>query len=162
MCQTDWLISSPLEPPHSQVVRSALSGAQLTEVSAVSLIPHSVRVAQVRGRRQEVELRYPLRVQLAKSDETVYLRSHGTDFNIVPPEWLRGDALSGVYSLGRGLTDSGTENLVLLLQSFRPEHLDDHLPQLLRATGGEVLVSRETEYDLNCLRISASFEVAIA
>ncbi|MFJ4851605.1 MULTISPECIES: hypothetical protein [unclassified Streptomyces] len=65
-------------------------------------------------------LRYPRVVRLQPGDEPWYLRTYGTDFEIVPPGWLRRGP-SRCYSLGADLDEAGERDGLLLVQAFTPD-----------------------------------------
>ncbi len=144
------------EPALCQGVRATLDLADVTEVSSVFLLPARSRTRTRHGRTYEVRLRYPVQVQLVPDGEPAYLRSHGTDFHIIPIEWLA-TGPRRVYSLGPGLRVEGDEVLVLLVQSIGDAWSDKSLVNSLKRMNADVVTSDAPEYGLPCLRISAAF-----
>jgi hypothetical protein len=85
-------------------------------------------------------------------DGPVYLRSHGTGFNIVPRPWL-GQQIDGCYSIGPGLVDE-RQRTVVLAQIFRRG--DDALVALAgndRWPAAPLIESKQ-RYGLRCLLFS--------
>lgn len=62
-------------------------------------------------------LRYRRSVRLDPGDEPWYLRTFGTDFEIVPAGWLRRGP-SRCYSVGRDLDEAGERAGLVLVQAF--------------------------------------------
>jgi len=145
------------EPPWFDPLRRHLEACGLVEVSPIFLLCSPHRRVHFRGRLTDVQIRYPLRV--TSGDDEIFLRSHGTDFNVVPPEWLRTEELQRVYALGPGLGPNASEHSLLLVQIFnaRAEAEDEALAGHLRSLGAEVLVCARAEYGVPCIRLSALF-----
>lgn len=66
-------------------------------------------------------LRYRRAVRLEPEDEPWYLRSFGTDFQILPASWLRRGP-SRCYSVGCDLDEDGERDGLVLVQAFTPDH----------------------------------------
>lgn len=115
------------------------------EISSVFAVPHSLPAW---GGREYI--RYECAA--AGPHGPVYLRSHGTGFNIMPRPWL-GQQIDGCYSIGPGLVDE-QQRMVVLAQVFRGR--DDALLTL----AGDVrwpmrpLVESRRCYGLRCLMLS--------
>lgn len=73
-----------------------------------------------------VGIRYPVSARLLPDDSDWYLRSFGTDFNLIADDW-RDRTANRWFSLGWGLRDGSSSADVLLAQAF------DDDPHLLRA-----------------------------
>jgi hypothetical protein len=157
MYPTDWSTSWSPEPPLCAQLRAALEQEGVVEMSSFFLIPDAARPQTYRGRRHEVRLRYSVRVELVPDGRPAYLRSHGSDFHIVPVEWLA-SGLTNVYSLGPGLDSHGNEVLVLLAQCFEPAAARGSLVEHVRRFTPDIMTSDAREYGLACFRISAAFE----
>ncbi len=135
-------------------VRSALVQLGVEEISPVFVFPDRVRYARIASRTLTIHLRYPVR-GVRETGTAVFLRSHGTDFNIVPPEWL-GAGLGLVFSIGRGLDSELQERSLLLLQAIGNPHLIIPTLQAVVAPHANSLQSSSRdEYDLPCIRVSA-------
>jgi hypothetical protein len=87
----------------------------------------------------------------------VYVRSHGRDFNVVPPELIR-RGLERVYAIGPAL-DGEHERLHVLVQDFSGRRVAEfaEVVRMVEDAGGAVLWSTGTEYGLPCARLSATF-----
>jgi hypothetical protein len=68
-------------------------------------------------------LRYPRAVRLDPGNEPWYLRSFGTDFQIVPVGWLRRGPRR-CYSVGRDLDEAGERGGLVLAQAFTADLAD--------------------------------------
>jgi hypothetical protein len=157
MSPTDSSISSWPEPAPCRQIRAALSELGVAEVSAIAAIPRAPRYGTSNGRRYPVLLRYPLVATEEAGTEALFLRSHGADFNLIPPEWLSRD-LSRVFSIGPGIDpDTQAESLLVLVQCFEPDRHHHGLPALLTSLAASVTSSDSTEYGRDCLRVSALF-----
>lgn len=88
----------------------AACGPRVLEVSSVFAVP----LAQPPWGGHE-HIRYDSAA--TRPDGEIYLRSHGTDFNIVPKPWL-GQGIDGCYSIGPGLVGC-QQRMVVLAQLFR-------------------------------------------
>lgn len=96
-------------------VREAFSSLPgVVEIGSVLAVPAA---APAWGGREGI--RYAM---LGRSDKgpDVFLRSHGTDFNILPRPWL-GMGMRGCYSIGPGLVGPSRETTVVLAQLFGEE-----------------------------------------
>ena len=156
MYPTDWSTLSPFEPAICSTVRRCLKTFNITEVQAVALIPVTKRTILIQGKHHDVQLRYPFRTALVDKNDHIYLRTHGTDFNIVPPEWIR-DGLGRVYSLGPGFDEHFNEHLLLLVQCFSPTDELLKIQAAIVQMGFEVESLQLAEYDQACWRLSALF-----
>lgn len=154
MSRIAWSTSSYLEPPICRAIRRSMHSIGAVDVGPVFLIPESSRSARFRGRTVDVRLRYARRAS-DRSGRTVYLRSHGADFNIVPPEWVV-SGFTHVFSLGPGLDQDGVERTLLLDQSFVPGSGAETL-RILEELGidREAKCAVSPEYSAVCTRISA-------
>gem|GEM_PF-3666615 len=107
-----------MTPPHlktsadAEWVRLALAacGPRVLEVNSVFAVPHT---QPPWGGHDHI--RYDC--VATRPDGEVYLRSHGTGFNIVPKPWL-GQHIDGCYSIGPGLVGE-RQRTVVLAQVFR-------------------------------------------
>lgn len=127
----------------------ALSGLPRTEiVTPVMVVPRRVPP------RGGEPIHYAVSGEDGKG-ETIYLRSHGHDFNIVPAEWLR-SGVRTVVSLGPGLDLEGHERLVLLVQCFTsdPRLLEEFAERSL-ADVAAVEIDHRPLYGGPCSRLSA-------
>lgn len=128
-------------------IRTALAdgGPRVIEVNAVFAAPHSLPPW---GGRDHI--RYTC--VATGSDGPIYLRSHGTEFNILPRPWL-GQQIDGCYSIGPGLVN-GQQRTVVLAQMFRGR--DDALIALAADDRWPTtpLVEAKQRYGLRCLLLS--------
>jgi hypothetical protein len=128
-------------------IREALAacGSHVIEINGVFAIPHSLPPW---GGRDHI--RYEC--VAAGPDGPVYLRSHGSEFNIVPKPWL-GQQIDGCYSIGPGLVGE-QQRTVVLAQVFRGG--EDALVAL--ASDGRwpmaPLIESKRRYGMRCLLFS--------
>ena len=152
MFPIDLSILSLAEMPLLENFRQQLATSGVEEIGFHFIIPDIRRHFHWKGRKREVHLRYPVRV-LDKDGRGLYLRSYGTDFNILPIEWLN-TGLNAVYSIGLAVDVHAETYMVMLLQSFTT-NLSINFIDSIEALVTEYVVSEKPEYDLPCIRIAA-------
>ena len=117
----------------------------MVKVNAVFAVPYSLPPWGGRDHiRYECEATGP--------NGPVYLRSHGTGFNILPKPWL-GQRINGCYSIGPGLV-GGQQRTVVLAQVF---HGGGDVLAALAADErwpASPLLEAEQRYGLSCLLFS--------
>jgi hypothetical protein len=146
-------LSSFAEPEIFGTIRGVMPES-LCEVSSVFYIPKLTRMAFIGGKQQKVQLRYAIEVQGSDTGEAGYIRSHGVDFHIIPPEWLD-SGLSRIFSIGPGFDSAGGERLIVLVQAFASNEDVESVRDVIGKFGAGVVESEEREYDLQCWRLSA-------
>jgi hypothetical protein len=128
-------------------VRAALvtCDPRVVEVSSVFAVPYSLPPW---GGHDHI--RY--QCVAAGTDGPIYLRSHGTEFNILPRPWL-GQQIDGCFSIGPGLVDE-RQRTVVLAQVFRGN--ENVLAALARDGRWPVppLVEASKRYGMSCLLLS--------
>lgn len=121
----------------------------ISEVSAVYCIP---RINPPWGGKES--LCYS--VEGVQDDgSTLFLRSHGTRFNILPRPWL-GRGMCGCFSVGPGLVGFAQETVVLL-QWFAPPSASSALANLAADAiwSGTAIIESCRVYDRQCHLLSA-------
>jgi hypothetical protein len=108
-------------------------------------------------------LRYRRAVRLEPGDEPWYLRSFGTDFEIVPASWLRRGP-SRCYSVGCDLDEDGERDGLVLVQAYtadrdRSEELAETLVGELSAVAGHVEGRTGTARQRPCCWVAARIDV---
>lgn len=108
-------------------------------------------------------LRYPRAVRLEPGNELWYLRTFGTDFEIVPPGWLRRGP-SRCYSLGADLDEVGERNGLLLVQAFTSDMPDAEalartLLEELSAVTGDLAAKWDRVWRRPCCFVAARLPV---
>lgn len=104
-------------------------------------------------------LRYPRVVRLDPGDQAWYLRSFGTDFEIVPSDWLR-RGLDRCYSVGADLEEAGERDGLLLVQAFTAdlpgaESLAGTLVEELSPIAERVAAKWDTAWNRPCCWVAA-------
>lgn len=104
-------------------------------------------------------LRYARAVRLEPDGEPWYLRSHGTDFRMIPQAWLRRGPRR-CCSLGHDLAADGESDGLLLVQAFtehlaEAEHLGEELVRALPPGTEEPATRVGLEWGRPCLWLSA-------
>lgn len=132
--ETDWIRAA-----------FAVCGPRVVEINGVFAVPYSLPPW---GGHDHIHYE----CATAGPDGPVYLRCHGTEFNIVPKPWL-GQQIDGCYSIGPGLVD-GQQRTVVLAQMFRGG--DDALAALAGDDRWPTapLIESKQRYSLRCLLFS--------
>lgn len=123
----------------------AACGSRIVEVNGVFAVPYSLPPW---GGHDHI--RYEC--VATGPDGPVYLRSHGTEFNIVPRPWL-GQQIDGCFSIGPGLVEE-RQRTVVLAQVFRGG--DDALAALASDDQWPAppLIESGSRYGIRCLLFS--------
>lgn len=144
-------------------VLNELENYKLIQINDIFCIPEKEEIVRSKRNNKVKQINriyYPVKVKLENSNTMCYLRSFGTDFNLVLFEWVDlKEVPKGYFSIGKGIED-GTEVKNLLLAQFfgDSEYLSDMNKQLsnqLKQSCKKYITAMDSLYDLPCLKVSA-------